>query len=434
MSAQTDPVTYEASRALASIENQPDKIHWNQGSAFRDHPYRLLHHQKGIIGNFRIRLLEGNDLQRSYWSALALGPVKHLGLSTAHGEVSSFVSLTLNFEDEGTDEHSPQSAIKQGHNGKSAAVSPVVVSNNNPVWDNSQFEFSLRKGSFRDGQRIMLTVRVDEAATSVENLIPGVPSGDARMIGVGAFDLTELCLGETNRGQVIPGVLDFWVPISMQGQEAPELPEALGKDPLMQQEREKITDNRVTGKIRILASYEPYGLEPQPKDVVALEAFARRNPLTSSCRSLLSPLMPLTVLEKRGAYILAEYITSNGRKACTRIHRNAVFVVERQNLADAAHNLALLPVDVWMSTPIGRAVHEVSSPVVHAARELSMPVLLSMKLVWVAARTSVVAGLSGAQALGSTFFSEGSAALTSSNRGRDPYAMDRKSKVTFVQL
>jgi len=44
-----------------------------------------------------VRLLEGKNLQRRHWSALSLGPVKHLGLSRAHGEVSSFGSLRLAF-------------------------------------------------------------------------------------------------------------------------------------------------------------------------------------------------------------------------------------------------------------------------------------------------------------------------------------------------
>ena len=59
--------------------------------------YRHLHHQRGIIGTFHVRLLEGRNLQRKHWSALSLGPVKHLGLSRAHGEVSSFGTLRLAF-------------------------------------------------------------------------------------------------------------------------------------------------------------------------------------------------------------------------------------------------------------------------------------------------------------------------------------------------
>ena len=70
-----------------------------------NHTYRHIHHQRGTIGTFHIRLLEGSNLSRKHWSALSLGPVKHLGLSKCHGEVSSFGTLRLAFwnSDDGSD-------------------------------------------------------------------------------------------------------------------------------------------------------------------------------------------------------------------------------------------------------------------------------------------------------------------------------------------
>eukprot|EP00578_Thalassiosira_sp_NH16_P032442 CAMPEP_0181081026 /NCGR_PEP_ID=MMETSP1071-20121207/2886_1 /TAXON_ID=35127 /ORGANISM="Thalassiosira sp., Strain NH16" /LENGTH=109 /DNA_ID=CAMNT_0023162553 /DNA_START=49 /DNA_END=375 /DNA_ORIENTATION=- len=59
--------------------------------------HRHLHHQRGTVGTFRVRLLEGRGLTRKHWSALGLGPVRHLGLSKACGEVSSFGTLRLAF-------------------------------------------------------------------------------------------------------------------------------------------------------------------------------------------------------------------------------------------------------------------------------------------------------------------------------------------------
>ena len=125
----------------------------------------------------------------------------------------------------------------------------------------------------------------------------------------------------------------------------------------------------------------------------------------TSCRPLLPPLRPLTVLERRGAYLLC----SHANDGCVRLHRHAVFVVERQSLWDAAHNLALLPTDVWMSTPVGQALAR--SPIVAASREVTLPFLLSCKLVWVALRTSTLAGVSGLQALVGTVWHEGSQSL-----------------------
>jgi hypothetical protein len=145
----------------------------------------------------------------------------------------------------------------------------------------------------------------------------------------------------------------------------------------------------------------------------------------------------MTVLERRGQYLLAEYVASDQRKACVRLHRNAVFVVERQNLVDAAHNLALLPADVWMSTPLGRKMGEIAGPVVAASRELLLPAFYSFKLVWVAVRTTTLASMSGVRALGSTLWQEGSSSLiVGQQQSRDSYREheQRERKVATAQF
>ena len=426
---QESSSTYEATQARQRTQAQPDKVHWDGEVSFRDHPYRQLHHQRGIIGAFRVRLLEATNLKRSYWSPLALGPVKLLGLSKAHGNVSSFCSFSLDtaatYYDSSTSYNNAASSInrKPAPTAKPPAkrhtvVSPVIPENNNPVWDNFQFDFPLRKGFMaQDGMRLLLTVRVHEDSTPVETFMPGGSSdGDARLLGMGSLDITDLCLGCTSQGDPVPGVIDAWIPISLPNKD---------RLPVVMMDREGDSSKVMastepppsTGMVRVLVSYGPAGIEPHEKDIVALEAFARRNPATSSCRPLLPPLRPLTVVERRGAFLLCEYsLSDKGRKkAFVRLHRNSVFVIERQNLADAAHNLALLPFDVMMATPIGRASSQALGPLGAAGKELMMPALLSFKLLWVAARTTTLAGLSGAQALGSTLWQEGSTSLTSSH-------------------
>jgi hypothetical protein len=469
--------TYEAKKALQSTQRFADKIHWDSSITFRDSPYRQLHHQRGLIGSFRVRLLEASNLQRSYWSALAFGPVKHLGLSKAHGAVSSYCCFDLEFrppdgEDDimNTQNHvrfrgdadgnrKPAARQQQPGRGRASFTSPVVPANDHPVWDNCQFECPLWKGGMpADGQRICLSVRACEDATALENLIPGVPSAsdDARLLGLGSLDLTELCLGETATGQPLPGVVDAWVPLSLPAQQREAQQEmweerANRTDPLAMVNLKKPPppsssardDGKGAGMVRVLVSYQPHGMEPQPNDVVAMEAFARRNPSTSSCRPLVPPLMPLVVRERQGPYLLVEYplLDSGGGlpsgRACCRLHRNSVFVIERKNLVDAAHNLALLPVDVIVSTPLGQAALSYANPVVTASRELLMPILLSMKLVWVAARTTTLAGLSGVQALGQTFWNEGTGSLTHRHdRDQHPHHHHDRSSATaqFVSL
>jgi len=430
--------TYEASKARQSVAAQPDKIHWDSAVSFRDSPYRQLHHQQGLMGRLRIRLVEANSLQRSYWSALALGPVKHLNWSKAHGPVSSYCTFCLVFQDVHKDRMQRNANSNNDLRKPAAAppkqrsvVSPMVERDNNPVWDNCQFEFPLRKGALPgDGQRIRLQVRVDEDSTALENLIPGVPTGgDARLLGIGYLDVTDLILGQDLvTGQALPTVVDEWIPLSLQGRTIPEeMQEFLyhKEDPLKPPIKPKAATEppKETGQVRLLVSYEPQGMEPQPKDIVALEAFARRSTLTSSCRPVIAPLAPYTVLERRGVFLLCRYTAADGKAACVRLHRNAVFVIERQSLVDAAHNLALLPADVWMATPLGRALGHAAGPIVAAGREVLMPATLSLKLVWVAFRTATLAGVSGVQALGSTLWNEGTQSLTINHRdAQQPYA------------
>ena len=445
----TSSGTYESTKALHSTESLPDKIHWDGHTSYRDEPYRQLHHQRGLMGLFRVRLLEASQLKRSYWSALALGPVKHLGLSKAHGDVSAFCTFSLKYTD--SYPQRPNTPKKHTSNDwdrkmpatkkpQPALVSPVVHSNNNPVWDNCKFEFPLIKGCLpTDGMRIQLQVQVMEDSTAVENMLPGIPSGGTRLLGQGQLDITELCLGESQTGQVLPGVRDAWITLSLPPEQhksgnhdsSYHQQDPLAPPPPPPQQPSVSGKTDTTGKVRVLVSYEPIGLEPQPRDIVALEAFARRSLVASTCRPILPPLMPLTVVDRRGSFLLCEYLLPDTRrKACVRLHRNAVFVIERQNLGDAARNLALLPVDVVMSTPVGQAAARALAPAAAATKELFLPAVLSAKLLWMAGRTTTLAGISGVQALSRTLWQEGSSSLTA--RHRENSAPD--GLASFVQL
>lgn len=373
----SEPLTYEASRALQSTWGQPDKIHWDREYSFRDSPYRLLHHQKGHIGTFRVQLLEARDLQRTYWSALALGPVKHLGLSKAHGSVSSYCTLELKFPIAPADAASlhtqkpPPASTKY--------TSAVVPNQNNPVWPHCEWDIPLKK-NICDGAPILLHVEAIEDASATERIgIPLVPNDEDRVLGTGDLDITPLCLGE-DKGQTQVGVMDVWLPL--QKKDSP------------------------TGEVRVLVSYVPNGLNPQPNDLVALEAFARRNAAYSSCLPVMPPLQPLKVLQERGGYLLVEYRMRNRQRATLRIHRKSVFVIERFNIIDGAVNLALAPADIFLATPVGRVTQSLAAPLLDAGGELLMPVILSVKLVWGAFRTTGFAALSGVTAATSAVWNQ----------------------------
>jgi hypothetical protein len=435
--------TYEATKAQERNSSQADKIHWEQDSAYRKKAYRQLHHQNGIIGSFQIRLLEAADLKRSHWSPLGLGPVKLLGLSKAVGAVSSFVSFTL-------DRGSNDAEINPSPDSKPAAkrlelppcfVSSVIPQDNNPVWTNCYFDLRLLKGALQDSQPIRICIRVDEESTAVENLIPGVQTGgDSRLLGTGTLDLTSLCLGQiVESGQPQVGVLDTWVDLYKEGgNESTSARDLKSDDGLMKNPAEDLVNSNGTmGRVRVLVSYNPNGMEPQPNDIVALEAFARIQPRQASCRPILPPLLPLHVVKTSGPWLLVEYQLSerrryNDKKAFLRLHRNSVFVIERRNFIDETLNLALLPADVFMSTPLGDATKDILGPAFIAGKQLLMPALLSSKLLWMALRTTALASITGVQAATSAFVNEGSTSLTQDGGADQQHFKNKNYK--FVTL
>jgi len=208
------------------------------------------------------------------------------------------------------------------------------------------------------------------------------------------------------------GMLDVWVPLYH--------PTANNKEDGVEP----------SGTIHLLISYEPNGMTPKRDDVVAFESFARRPLHNSSSTSnnsniigpsitnnilpIIPPLSPLLVIETRNQYLLLQYTTSTTvtsvdrtgnvksskweRSHRTRIHRNAIFVIERRTLMDTATNICRLPGDIVLSTSMGQEIAEVSAPIVAGAMELVGPALLWGKFMMSAGGTSVKVGLAGARA------------------------------------
>jgi hypothetical protein len=81
-----------------------------------------------------------------------------------------------------------------------------------------------------------------------------------------------------------------------------------------------------------------------------------------------------------------------------RVHRNAVFVVERHTFMDGVGDVVRYPGDVVLSTPVGREIAEVAAPLVAGFMELMGPALLWGRLVVSAGGMGLRAGLAGAQA------------------------------------
>lgn len=192
-----------------------------------------------------------------------MGVVKHLGLSNAHGDVSSFASIKLGFRFRDSVETCNVSATttaatvqttgevskghqqgysedwKHGNIASSPAVKAscsslsslaipsegnnnnIIYTNNNKTYQSSTIPFNsspkwpsvqtesntslftvpLKKGTMpQDGMKIVLSVEMREERTAVDSIVPiGKGGGDGSLLGAGEIDLTGLVL----RGLVI---------------------------------------------------------------------------------------------------------------------------------------------------------------------------------------------------------------------------------------
>lgn len=455
-----------------STSASPDPIHYDSSKSYRDGPYRQIHHQNGFIGKFNIRLMEGKNLIRSHWSVLGIGPVKHLGLSKAHGEVSSYAEFRLGFQSREEDEEealheegteSASSSSNSSNNCKNEAStlsstksiidpsnffpqgsktyrSSTVASNSNPKWltlqssiTKSILNIPLCKGSMpQDGMKVIIEIAMREEKTAADTLVPGIMRGGSgnsgdEALGWGSLDVTSLVLrgynddggGCGNRMEISSHGFtewDVWIDIWPERGEADKKSKVIQKfhpsDKKPKEEeaqlRMNVDDGETVGKVRLLVSYEPIGLKPQKGDIVALESFARRSPSLAKSQPILPPLHPLKVADAKGEYLLVHFdavqpcgssskLRGNDLSQKTkptknrtqlgqvRIHRNAVFVIERTNLLDSAYNIAA---DIAMSTSIGREVSNRAHPYVAVAGDLIMPAVASARFLLEAAKVS----------------------------------------------
>jgi hypothetical protein len=245
----TTTTTFEQRSAIQTLQKSPDPIHYNPNYSYRNQPYRLLHHQKGVIGNFHVRIVEGKGLKRNHWSVLGLGVVKHLGLSNAHGEVSSYGNFRLGFrqrrhnnrqdrnnyngklvqqeEDQQEEEEVQQfgtsvatatataatataaaaslqntqnTSHHQHHNhniiytnNNKTYQSSTIPSNSSPKWpsvqtstNKSSFQIPLYKGSMPvDGMEIILSIQMKEEKSAADTFVNYVPVVGGGIIGQG---------------------------------------------------------------------------------------------------------------------------------------------------------------------------------------------------------------------------------------------------------
>lgn len=167
------------------------------------------------------------------------------------------------------------------------------------------------------------------------------------------------------------------------------------------------------GSLHVVVEYEPVGMEPEVDDIVFFEAFAR------SGRSLVfPPNEPMVVRAVSGAYLLVGYQTPAAREAGMRadeasmhenrlkVHRNTVFVIERQTLIDSAWHSILDVTDVIGAIPPVQWTKKQLQPYTKYAIVFARPALSSLSITFAAARLALRTSMAAMQGATNTVFQD----------------------------
>jgi len=233
----------------------------------------------------------------------------------------------------------------------------------------SKFQIPVSKHDLiqEDGMSIYLHVCVEEDRTAVEQILPlGVGgTGEGAVLGEGLIDLSSFLLGKQeenfnsvendadgikglSKNNTLRGALDVWVDLhppndyttNQTGEKASNnnsdfLKGSISKKIQEDQKSQKVYLNSKypskpshtkqefngnnddsdsdlentseCGRIRIILSYHPNGMNPQINDICCLESFARISLSKSMCPPILPPLSPFRICNIKYPYYWIEY-------------------------------------------------------------------------------------------------------------------------------
>lgn len=135
-------------------------------------------------------------------------------------------------------------------------------------------------GTPQDGMKVIIAITMREEKSVVDNLVPGIVrdgDGGDEAFGRGSLDVTSLVLrdydideGRGGNRMQIHGFTewDIWVNIQPDSiemdEKSNEIQQILSSDKKEGVELQKnVGDVGTVGKVRLLVSYEPFGLKPQ---------------------------------------------------------------------------------------------------------------------------------------------------------------------------
>ena len=344
---------------------------WVSEMSYRGLPYRHVDHQRGVCGTVHARVVAARNLRRLDWS--------YLEPLASRAQVNPYVMLRLGGSSDGV-------------------TTNVVRGTSDPTWAGEDFYLPVAKADVVPGRATCVDVQAFHSESVVGRVLPTMITG-SNSLGLGQVELSPLLLGETQ-------VLDVWVPLST-GAGAKGKGKGKGKGEVGGGEAEAAEGGAELGAapafdehsaaVHLVIEYAAEGLAPQRGDVVYLEPFAR-----SPCNQVLPPGDPLQVIETSGSFCLVRFLSASGLCECQlRVHRNALFVIERLTLVDGLWRTAMRPTDYVFSTRLGRFVKATAKPYLSYVNTLLAPVYFTANVGLGSVKLAIRSAAAGLQATGS---------------------------------
>ena len=427
------------------ILNYADLPRFRPRYSYRGGMYRYLHHQNRVIGLLKVRLLAAKDMGK-YKDTNNNNSEK----SSKLGNEGSSSTLVEDVEDRDNIKCNgiPNVSIElkcSGQCHKTSKNEGSNMKNHDPSWRKEKEVFEIKKGFFEEGSPVLFHIDAFDVNKQVKkgSILLGNRSLEYESLGHAIVDLTDLIKGDD---EVLNGnaVMDIWVPLSPPFISKVHLLieyEPWGMDPevgdLVYFEafarkmsssilppNEPFLVQAINGSF-LLLSYIIDGGEVYTNNYNGLESGGatgsiaisqlqdNHQTMSSSSSSSTSynnvpsysdGMSSSSTASKTSSLADAFNAFIHERTGYIKVHRNAVFVIERKSLVDGLYDKAVAPVDYVFSTSYGKWVKETTQPVVNYASVMVRPAVMTFKLSMTATRLAFKSAMVGIQTAAATAY------------------------------
>lgn len=327
-----------------------DKPDYIKDISFRGQPYRFVEHQNGLMGHLIVRIVAAEDLPQNGIGERVRPKILQSNTAGGSGVDGGFLPLVN---------------VNLGRSWRRTKTAPNKQENR-WTWRRETLCVECLKDTIHAGDGISLDVQAcDSSRMSMMGTLTMATTGGGSdgVVALGVIDVSGLVVGDVD-------LLDAWVPL------------------------------QPSGRLHMLIEYEPKGIQPTAHDVVHLESFARwQNSL------LFPPSTPLVVVDTKNNHVLAAYTTPSGFGGRVRLHRNAVYVIERLSWFDGVLKVTSQPVEALMRSSMGRFLIRKTRPMVMLVNRVFRPLIASFDVALATAMFAGRAAIHGSLAIGNRHIS-----------------------------